>query len=182
MGLRKQVKKQEASDESVQALLFRIGMEEYALEIGSLVEVIRPFKITSLPRMPEFVEGVINLRGVIIPAVDMGRRFGLVGSGTAQRTARMVITKGAIAASPGRKGQGLLALVVDGVQDVIVIPKKQIEPAPEAARGRNADFIAGMGKVGERLVIFLDIDRILSTEERTALEEAGKEEPEQADR
>lgn len=172
MGLRKQVKRQEAAEESVQALLFRIGGEEYALDIGSLVEVIRPLRITSLPRMPEFVEGVINLRGEIIPAVDMRKRFDLAGSGDFRRTARMIITRGAIAAGPGRKGRGLLALMVDSAQDVIGIPKRQIEPAPEAARGRNADFVAGMGKMGDRLVIFLDIHRILSREERAALEEA----------
>ncbi len=84
----------------------------------------------------------------------------------------MLITKGAV---PGATGAGteLLGLVVDGVQEVLHVPEKDIEPAPEAATGQHAGFITGMGKVGDRLIILLDITRILSQQERSALAEAG---------
>ena len=83
----------------------------------------------------------------------------------------MMITRGAVSGEQGA-GRRLLGLLVDGVREVLAVPKKQIEAAPEAARGTNADFVIGMGKMGDRLIILLDITRILSREERAALAEA----------
>ncbi len=165
-------KKAVVTEEVVQIVTFQVGEEEYGLDIGSVAEVLRPFKITPLPRMPEFVEGVINLRGTIIPLVDMRRRFELATAGSDPKRMRMMITKGAVSGEQGA-GHRLLGLLVDGVREVLTVPKKQIEAAPEAARGTNADFVIGMGKMGDRLIILLDITRILSREERAALAEAG---------
>ncbi len=158
-------------EESVQLVTFQVGGEEYGLDIGAITEVIRPLRITPLPKMPVFVEGVINLRGTIIPVVDLRRRFELKTVKNDSRRMRMIITRGA---APGTGGisQGLLGLVVDSVEEVVHVPKKNIDPAPSAATGKNADFITGMGKLGERLIILLDITRILSQQERTALAEA----------
>lgn len=164
-------KKTPVIEDTVQLVTFQVGVEEYGLDINSITEVVRPQKITTLPRMPQFIEGVINLRGAIIPIVDLRKRFGLTEVRDNLRKMRMMITKGAIPASPGSR-QELLGLVVDVVQEVIHVPKKDIEPAPEAATGAQADFITGMGKVGERLIILLDIARILSQQERSALAEA----------
>jgi purine-binding chemotaxis protein CheW len=159
-----------AIEDTVQLVTFQVGAEEYGLDISSITEVVRPQKITTLPRMPQFIEGVINLRGTIIPIVDLRKRFGLAEIRDNLRKMRMMITKGAIPASRNR--QELLGLVVDVVNEVIHVPRKDIEPAPEAATGAQADFITGMGKVGERLIILVDIAKILSQQERSALAEA----------
>jgi purine-binding chemotaxis protein CheW len=169
-------KKAVAADDIVQLVTFQVGAEEYGLDICSITEAIRPLKITPLPRMPEFIEGVINLRGVIIPVVDLRKRFALAGIHDDPRRMRMLITRGAVQASAGDQ-RGLLGLVVDAVQEVIHVPKKNIEPAPQAATGEKADFLAGMGKVGDRLIILLDITRILSQQERSALAEAEHASP-----
>lgn len=165
-------KKTAVVDETVQIVTFQVGVEEFGLGIGSITEAIRPLKVTPLPRMPEFVEGVINLRGAIIPVVDLRKRFGLSRGQGDQRKLRMMITKGAVQHAAGG-GRELLGLVVDGVHEVLHVPVKNIEPAPEAATGQNAEFITGMAKVADRLIILLDITKILSREERAALAEAG---------
>lgn len=165
-------KKVVVAEENVQLVTFLVGAEEFGLDIRSIAEVVRPLRITSLPRMPQFIEGVVNLRGVIIPIVDLRKRFGLeVASGPAKKV-RMLITRGAVH-GPGSAGGDLLGLVVDGVREVLHIPRQQIEPAPSAARGLQADFIGGVGKTGDRLVILVDITKILSRQEREALAEAG---------
>ncbi len=150
---------------------FQVGTEEYGLDINSIIEVIRPLKITPLPRMPEFVEGVINLRGAIIPIIDLRKRFGLPVGTESRKTTRMLITRGAIYGASGA-GKESIGLIVDGVQEVLHVPKKNIDAAPHAATGENTRFITGMGKVGERLIILIDITRILSQQERSALAEA----------
>ncbi len=163
-------------EDAIQLVTFEVGPAEYGLHINAITEVIRPLKITPLPRMPEFIEGVINLRGVIIPIVDLRKRFGIADIRNDQRKVRMLITKGAIH-SDVRGGTGLLGLVVDEVREVLFVPRKDIDAAPEAARGKRADFITGMGKVGERLIILLNISKILSQQERSELAEAERAEP-----
>jgi len=164
------------ADETVQIVTFQVGTEQYGLEINSISEIVRPHRITPLPRMSEFIEGVINLRGTIIPIVDLRKRFALAMIHDNPRKLRMMITRGAVHGAAGN-GKELLGLVVDGVNEVIHVPKKDIETAPEAALGASSDFITGMGKVADRLIILLDITRILSQQERVALAEAGNAEP-----
>lgn len=155
----------------LQVVTFPVGAEEYGLDIAAITEAIRPLPITALPHMPAFVEGVINLRGTIIPMVDLRKRFGLPVSAVPQKKTRMLITRGAVPGAGG--GPGLLGLVVDGVRDVMHIPLTQIEKAPDAARGRGTAFLAGVAKAADRLVILLDVSKILTGEERAALAEAG---------
>jgi purine-binding chemotaxis protein CheW len=164
-------KKTTAAEDTVQLVTFQVGTEEYGLDISSITEVVRPLKITPLPKMPAFIEGVINLRGVIIPVVDLRNRFELKTINNNPRKMRMIVTRGVVHGNAGTSVD-LLGLVVDSVDEVIHVPKKNIDPAPEAATGRNADFITGMGKVGDRLIILLDLARILSQQERAALAEA----------
>ena len=154
-------------------MTFKVGDEEYGVDIRCITEVVRPLKITPLPRMPEFIEGVVNLRGVIIPIVDLRKRFALSRIVDDQRKMRILITKGAIPGASGATSEALLGLVVDGVQEVLYVPGKDIEAAPEAAKGQYAAFITGMGKVGDRLIILIDITKILSQQERSVLAEAG---------
>lgn len=160
------------AEEMLQLVIFRVGTEDYGLDINAITEVVRPLKITPLPKMPAFIEGVINLRGVILPVVDLRSRFELHKIVNNPRKMRMIITRGAVSGSRSAAG-GLLGLVVDSVDEVTDIPKKDIDRAPEAATGRNAEFISGMGKIGDRLIILLDITKILSSQERVALAEAG---------
>ncbi len=163
------------ADDELQLVTFLVGTEEYGLDIGSITEVIRPLKITPLPRMPQFIEGVVNIRGTIIPIVDLRKRFALATIHDNVRKMRMMITKGAVPPS-ANDALGLLGLVVDGVHDVLLLRRADIGPAPDAATGAQAGFLKGMGKVGDRLVILLDATRILSRSERSALEEAGNAE------
>lgn len=168
-------KKTAAAEEIAQIVTFHVGQEEYGLDIGAITEAIRPLPITPLPRMPQFIEGVINLRGIIIPVVDLRKRFGLAEVRNNPRKMRMIIIRGALHGIDGP--QRLLALVVDSVREVLHIPLRQIEPAPAAATGAQAGFIGGVAKAMDRLIILVDITRILSGEERTALAEAGNVHP-----
>lgn len=164
-------RKTAVAEELAQIVTFHVGEEEFGLDIGAITEAIRPLPITPLPRMPQFVEGVINLRGVIIPVVDLRKRFGLTEIRNNPRKMRMIIIRGAV---EGQRGpQKPLALVVDSVREVLHIPLRQIEPAPAAATGEQAGFIGGVAKAMDRLIIIVDITKILSGEERTALAEAG---------
>jgi len=165
-------KKRAAGEEMVQLVTFQVSSEEYGLDINTITEVIRPHKITPLPRMPEFIEGVINLRGVLIPVVDLRKRFEAAPRADDPRKMRMIITRGAVRGAVDPSAD-LLALIADSVNEVLPIPRRDIGMAPDAARGRHADFISGMGKAGDRLVILIDIARILSQQERAALAEAG---------
>lgn len=170
--LGKEKKVASVDDDVVQFVTFQVGDEEFGVDIRCITEVIRPLKIKPLPQMPEFIEGVVNLRGMIIPIVDLRKRFALTRIVDNPKKMRMLITKGAI---PGasRAGRELLGMVVDSVQEVLHINRKDIEPAPEAARGQHAGFITGMGKVGDRLIILIDSSMILSQQERSALAEAS---------
>lgn len=168
---RKKYNSTAVAEELLQVVTFQVGTEEYAFPIDAITEVVRPLKITPLPKMPDFIEGVVNLRGDIIPVVDLRNRFGLRNAGNDLRKMRMIITRGAVQGSAG--SVGLLGFVVDRVDEVMHIPRKDIDPAPPAATGGDADFISGMGKIADRLIILLDISRVLSGQERTALAEAA---------
>ena len=173
-GLREERKAGSAG--TVQVVTFPVGDEEFGLDISAITEAIRPLPITALPHMPPFIEGVINLRDRIIPVVDLRKRFGISGTRSDPRKSRMIITRGALAAGSGG-ARSLLGLVVDGVREVMHVPRTQIERAPEAATGHGAVFIAGVAKTRDGLVILLDIAKILSREERAALAEAGDVHP-----
>lgn len=171
--VREKREKRAVLDEAMtQIVTFQVGREEFGLNIGVITEALRPLPITPLPHMPRFIEGVINLRGMIIPVVDLRKRFGLAEIQSDLRKSRMIVTRGALRGGGGGP-KGLLGLVVDAVREVLLLPARQIEAAPEAATGEQAGFIAGVAKVADRLVIVLDITRILSGAERAELAEAG---------
>lgn len=172
----KREKKTVVAEATTQIVTFQVGREEFGLDINVITEALRPLPITPLPHMPRFIEGVINLRGMIIPVVDLRKRFGLTDIQNDPRKTRMIITRGALRSGSGGP-QGLLGLVVDSVREVLLLPAGQIEAAPEAATGEQAGFIAGVAKVADRLVIVLDITRILSGAERAELAEAGDVHP-----
>ena len=138
---------------------FILGNEEYGLDVRLVQEVIRLTEITPVPRAPDFVKGVINLRGRIIPVVDLRRKLALGEVDANARTARVVVA---------RLRDRLVGLLVDGASQVLKVPVSLIEPAPEEVLEVDADYIRGVAKLANRLVILMDLARVLSLEGREA--------------
>ena len=134
-------------------LTFRLANEDYGLEIRYVTEIIGIQKITDVPDMPGFVKGVINLRGKVIPVMDVRIRFGLSEREYDERTCIIVV-------NVEEKSVGL---VVDKVNEVADIPKDQIEPPPSAGQG-SCSYIQGIGKIGEEVKILLDVKQLLYEE------------------
>ena len=149
-----------ASDiQEIQVASFRLGEDLYAADIMRIKEIIRPQKLTALPKAPSFVEGVINLRGTVIPVVDLRSRFDLPPREITHST-RLLIVKVA--------GQ-LLGLVVDDVTEVITVPVKDIKPPPQVASGIGAEYLVGVCLVKESMIMLLNLDRIISAREADEL-------------
>lgn len=145
--------------ETTQYLTFRLEDEVFALDISQVREVLDFTAITKVPRTPEFMRGVINLRGSVVPVVDMRLKFGMT------RTEQTVNTC-IIIAEINIEGERLvLGALADSVQEVIELGAGQIEPAPRIGTRLNTEFIKGMGKRDDEFIIILDIDRIFSMDE-----------------
>lgn len=147
--------------DSVQVATFNIGAEEYGVDISQIQEIIRMVEITRVPRTPAFMEGVINLRGQLIPIIDLRARFGMERMAPTKNT-RIIVT------DVGTKRVGI---IVDSASEVLTIPLEAIEQAPEMIAGVGADYLQGVGKVGARLIILLDLTMVVTAPERRALEE-----------
>ena len=142
-------------------LTFLLGDEEYGLEILRVREIIGIMAITAVPRMPDYVRGVINLRGRVIPVVDLRVKFSLERIEDTKETCIIVVDLGEI----------LMGIVVDRVSEVLDIAESNIEEAPAFGVNVDTEFILGMGKVQERVVILLDIRKVLSVGEISMLAE-----------
>ena len=142
-----------------QIISFKIGDEEYGLEILKVKEVIRIKEITRLPKAPDFVRGVINLRGDVIPIIDLRKKFGLPEEMYADNTRVIVVEV---------EGK-LMGIVVDSVSHVIRIDESQIDKPPLLS-GMSREYIMGVVKLDKRLIVLLNIDRILTTEEKIEIE------------
>jgi purine-binding chemotaxis protein CheW len=139
-----------------QLVIFRLSGEEFGLEISQVREIIRIQDITPMPKAPEFIEGVINLRGQIIAVMDLAKRFTLAHGNRTDKT-RIIVTEA---------HGSTVGLVVDEVPEVLRLATESIEPAPNLFETQiHTDFIRGVGKVDERLIILLNVDKILSKEE-----------------
>jgi purine-binding chemotaxis protein CheW len=136
-------------------LTFALGPEEYGLEILKVREIIGYMDITAVPQTPHHVKGVINLRGQVIPVIDLRAKFGMETTGVTEQTCIIVVET----SQAGRKFS--TGIVVDRVQEVLDIAGEDIEEAPQFGSTVNTDFILGMGKIGESVKILLDIDRVL---------------------
>ena len=137
-------------DELLQLVTFSIGEEEFGVNI---------LKVQEIPRAPEFVEGVINLRGKVIPIIDLRRRFGLAPKAHDKNTRIIVIEINNI----------IVGFVVDAVSEVLRIPASTVEPPPPVVAGVDSDYISGVGKLQDRLLIMLDLDKLLSSEDMDML-------------
>ncbi|MEK6693284.1 MAG: chemotaxis protein CheW [Nitrospirota bacterium] len=147
------------AEQDTKLTIFTIGEEEYALDIMRVVEILRPQKVTKLPNTPDFIEGVINLRGNVVPIIDLRKRFGIKIHEHEDK--RILLT---------RVGGEIVGLLVDGVKEVCILSKGDIVPPPTMVKGIKTEYLEGVGKAGERLIIILNLDKILSTEERLLLE------------
>jgi purine-binding chemotaxis protein CheW len=145
--------------DETQIVVFELGEERYGLDIATVYEIIRHQPITAVPQAPAFVEGVINLRGRIIPVVDLRDRFGMA-EGAITKASRIVVCEAA-----GTR----VGLVVDGVSEVLMIAAEAIEPTPDVAAGNDAAYLRGIAKLGERLIILLDLDGLFADADAAAL-------------
>jgi len=146
--------------EQQQYLTFTLADEMFAIGILAIREIIEYGHPTEVPMTPPFIRGVINLRGAVVPVVDLAVRFGRPASEVTRRTCIVIID---IAQADGTANQ--MGIVVDAVSEVLEIPAADIEPPPEFGSRIRIDFISGMGKVGGKFVVMLEVDRILSVEE-----------------
>ena len=139
-------------------LTFALAHEEYGLEILKVREIIGYMEITAVPQMPHYVKGVINLRGQVIPVIDLRAKFGIPTTAVTDETCIIVVE----ITHDGHKFN--TGIVVDRVQEVLDISGEQIEEAPQFGPSVNTDFILGMGKVEQTVKILLDISKVLSSE------------------
>ncbi len=149
-----------SSDELIQLVSFDLGNEEFAVEILKVQEINRMVEITHVPQAPHYVDGIINLRGKVIPVVDLRTKFGMETK-TRDKNSRIVVCD--------VKGE-IIGIVVDGVSEVLRIPQSTVEEPPKIVRSRGQEYICGVVKLENRLLLYLDISR-LATEVTNAMEE-----------
>lgn len=147
------------AEEDGQFLTFTLSGDMYAIGILNIKEILEYGQLTRVPMMPNFIRGVINLRGAVVPVVDLSARFGNLPSVISKRSCIVIIE----VANQGDVQD--IGLVVDAVSEVLEIPAQEIEPAPSFGAKIRTDFIEGMGKVNGDFVILLSVDKVLSVDE-----------------
>jgi len=157
------------SESTNQYLTFTLGDEVFALDIASVREVLEYTTITKVPRTPEAIRGVINLRGRAVPVVDVRLKFGMPET---QRTVNTCII--IVEVSLGGE-ETVLGALADSVKEVMDIEPKDIEPAPRMGTSIRADFIQGIGKQGDDFIILLDIDRVFTEDELSVVEAVAED-------
>jgi purine-binding chemotaxis protein CheW len=149
--------------ETVQYLTFKLADEIFAFDVAKVREILELTNITKVPQTPEFMRGVINLRGSVVPVIDLKLNFSM------QRTEQTINTC-IIVVEVNLHGEAIvLGVLADSVQEVVEMEPNLIEPAPKLGTKLNTEFIKGMGKVGENFVMILDIDKVFSAEELTEI-------------
>ena len=143
-----------------EVLVFVLGAEEYGVDILKVQEIRGYEKVTAIPSAPAYLKGVVNLRGIIVPIIDMRIKFALGTPSYDQFTVVIVLNIG------GR----VVGMVVDSVSDVITLGAEQIKPAPEMGAALDTDYLIGLGTLEERMLILVDIDRLMSSEEMGLVE------------
>jgi purine-binding chemotaxis protein CheW len=143
-----------------QFLTFLLGAEQYGVEILKVQEIRGYSAVTPIPNTPAYIRGVINLRGTVVPVVDLRAKFSMEATEYNKFTVIIVVTV----------GEKVIGLVVDAVSDVLDIPAAEMRKAPDLGVRVDTRFISGMATIGERMTVLLDIDRLLSEDEVVALE------------
>ncbi|WP_046384058.1 chemotaxis protein CheW [Pseudomonas veronii] len=157
------IQKQEA-----QYLTLLLGGEMFAIDIQGIKEIIEYGHVTPVPMMPDFVRGVLNLRGAVVPVLDLKARFGQPCTKVSRRNCVVILE----ASSEDHQAQDI-GLLVDSVSEVLEIPADEIKPAPSFGARIRPDFISGMAKVAGTFVIVLQVDKVLSMDEMSQLADAG---------
>ena len=139
-------------NKNLQTVGFKIGKELFGVDIASVKEIVRVPEIVKVPDTPDFVEGVINLRGKIVSVVDLKKRFRL-GKVDRSKTSRVLVVE--------MSGK-IIGLLVDAASEVLRLPADSIEPPPDMISGIGIEYITGVGKMGERIIILLDIKKVLN--------------------
>jgi purine-binding chemotaxis protein CheW len=152
-----------SSSDVAQFAVLKLGTEVYALDIMRIPAIIKPVRITPVPKAPPFIEGVIELRGAILPVIDMRKRFDLDAPTPSRSTRYILVTL------DGR----IVGMIVDGVQEVIRIPRVELKPTPAMAVGEAARYFSGVCHHQDRLIMVIDIDEILSSSEKISLSGMG---------
>jgi purine-binding chemotaxis protein CheW len=148
-----------SADEILQLVSFNIGEEEFGVDILKVQEINRMLDVTRVPNAPEFVDGVINLRGKVIPIINLRRRFGMHRIEHDKNTRIIVV----------ELTENVVGFVVDAVQEVLRIPRSVTEPPPSLAGRVKAEYITAVGKLEDRLLILLDLEKILTVDEHEAV-------------
>ncbi|MFC5458593.1 chemotaxis protein CheW [Massilia niabensis] len=151
------------NDGVYEALAFKLGNEEYGIKILKVQEIRGYESVTRIASAPEHVKGVVNLRGTIVPIVDMRIKFKL-GEPTYNQFTVVIILN---------IQDRVVGMVVDSVSDVISLTAEQIKPAPDMGGALNTDYLVGLGTVDERMIILVDIDRLMSSEEMGVIDSAA---------
>jgi len=141
-----------ASDTSQEYLAFRVGHEEYGVSILKVQEIRGYDTVTAIANAPEFIKGVVNLRGTIVPIIDMRLAFNLEEPRYDQFTVVIIVNI----------GKQVVGMVVDGVSDVVLLSPDQVKPTPEMGAALNADYLAGLGTFEQRMLILLNINALMS--------------------
>lgn len=158
---------QNLHDTALQYLTFSLEEEVFAMDIRTVREIIQYGAMTTVPLMPKFVRGVINLRGAVVPVIDLQARFGRPAAQISKKTCIVIF-------DAQREGERVeLGLMVDAVSEVVEIAQDQIEPPPSFGGAVKRDFIRGMGKMGSRFVIVLEPDKAFDIEDMARLAEAS---------
>lgn len=150
-----------------QVVSFRIGKEYFGVQIQTVQEIVRVPEITAVPEMPSFVEGVINLRGKIVSIVDLSKRLKIQGGARAKSNRILIV----------EVDNNVVGLLVDAVSAILRIPPESIEPAPDIVTSVGTEYIQGVGKLPDRLIILLDLKNILRPDELTKLSVDEQVEP-----
>ncbi len=157
---------QESAGESRELLTFTLGNEEYGIDILKVQEIRGYEAVTSIANAPEFIKGVINLRGIIVPILDMRIKFQLGNVDYVETTVVIILNV----------ADRVVGMVVDGVSDVITLKAGEIKPAPEFGSGLDTKYFQGLGTIDSRMIILVDIEKLMSSGDMELIDEAGKEE------
>ena len=158
-----QSREKATADASRELLTFTLGNEEYGIDILKVQEIRGYEAVTTIANAPEFIKGVINLRGIIVPIVDMRIKFNL-GSVTYDETTVVIILNVA---------NRVVGMVVDGVSDVTTLKADEIKPPPEFGAGLDTKYLQGLGIAGERMIILVDIEKLMSSRDMELMEQTA---------
>jgi purine-binding chemotaxis protein CheW len=140
--------------------IFNIHDETFGIDIARVIEILRVQKIFTIPGLPEFLSGVMSVRGAVIPVMDLRLRFGMKPAG---RKERIILV---------RYDREKIGFLVDEIKEILVLNPDEIRPSPSIFKGSKTQYLSGIGKKGERIILILDIDNLLTSEEKIWLQEA----------